>query len=68
MIGLAKVSTFYNAFYNAFYNFIFYYGEVLKWGRLRAPPGADAASNKEWQRSKFGDAFSGAPNFRHRNR
>ena len=29
------------------------YGEVLKWGRLRALPAADTASNKEWQRSKF---------------
>ena len=29
------------------------YGEVLKWGRLRALPAADTASNKEWPRSKF---------------
>ena len=25
---------------------------------MRAPPGADAASNKEWQRSKFGDVLA----------
>jgi hypothetical protein len=31
------------------------YGEVLKWGRLRALPVADKASKKEWQRSKFGE-------------
>jgi hypothetical protein len=29
------------------------YGELSKWGRLRALPVADEASNKEWQRSKF---------------
>ena len=29
------------------------YGDVSKWGRLRALPVADTASNKEWQRSKF---------------
>ena len=29
------------------------YGDVSKWGRLRALPVADEASNKEWQRSKF---------------
>jgi len=31
---------------------------VLGGGRLRAPPVADAASNKEWQRSKFCEANS----------
>ena len=29
------------------------YGEISKWGRLRALPVADEASKKEWQRSKF---------------
>ena len=29
------------------------YGDISKWGRLRALPVADEASNKEWQRSKF---------------
>jgi hypothetical protein len=29
------------------------YEELSKWGRLRALPVADEASNKEWQRSKF---------------
>ena len=29
------------------------YGKVLEWGHLRALSVADAASNKEWQRSKF---------------
>ena len=29
------------------------YGGISKWGRLRALPVADEASNKEWQRSKF---------------
>ena len=29
------------------------YGELSKWGRLRALPVADEASNKEWQRSEF---------------
>ena len=37
---------------------MFIYGEVLKWGRLRALPVAEQASNKEWQRSKFGEANS----------
>ena len=32
------------------------YGSVSKWGRLRAPPVADKASKKEWQRSKFGES------------
>jgi len=31
------------------------YGEISKWGRLRALPVADKASNKEWPRSKFGE-------------
>ena len=29
------------------------YADVSKWGRLRALPVADDASNKEWQRSKL---------------
>ena len=33
-------------------------------GRLRAPPVADTASNKEWQRSKFEAAVSAARKFR----
>ena len=33
-------------------------------GRLRAPPVADTASNKEWQRSKFETAVSAARKFR----
>ena len=32
------------------------YGDVSKWGRLRALPVADEASNKEWQRSKLCEA------------
>ena len=36
-------------------------------GRLRAPPVADTASNKEWQRSKFGERMR-ATNFGYRNR
>ena len=32
-------------------------------GRLRAPPVADAASKKEWQRSKFEAAVSAAHKF-----
>ena len=30
----------------------YFYGEVLKWGRLRALPVAEQASNKEWQPSQ----------------
>ena len=33
-------------------------------GRLRAPPVADAASKKEWPRSKFEAAVSAAHKFR----
>ena len=36
-------------------------------GRLRAPPAADAASKKEWPRSKFGERMQ-TTNFGHRNR
>ncbi len=35
-----------------------FYGNVSKRGRLRVLPVADEASNKEWQRSKFGEANS----------
>lgn len=42
------------------------YGDVSNWGRLRALPVADEASNKEWQRSKFSN--DNAENFGHRNR
>ena len=34
------------------------YGVVSKWGRLRALPVADEASNKEQPRSKFCEANS----------
>ena len=34
------------------------YADVSKWGRLRALPVADEASNKEWQRSKLCEASS----------
>jgi len=34
------------------------HAEVSKWGRLRALPVADQASNKELPRSKFCEAFS----------
>ena len=43
------------------------YEDISKWGRLRALPVADEASNKEWQRSKFGELMR-ATNFGHRNR
>ena len=43
------------------------YGELSKWGRLRALPVADEASSKEWQRSKFRECKR-AGNFGHRNR
>ncbi len=32
------------------------YADVSKWGRLRARPVDDTASNKEWPRSKFDEA------------
>jgi len=34
------------------------YGDVSKWGRLQALPGAEKASKKECLRSKFGEANS----------
>ena len=34
------------------------YADVSKWGRLRALPVADKASNKEWPRSKLIGATS----------
>ena len=42
------------------------FGDISKWGRLRALPVADEASNKEWPRSKF--LHGSAKNFGHRNR
>ena len=32
------------------------YADLSKWGRLRARPVDNTASNKEWQRSKFVEA------------
>ena len=49
------------------YNKLITYGEISKWGRLRALPVADEASKKEWQRSKF-DERERVTNFGHRNR
>ena len=40
-----------------------YFAPTGKRGRLRAPPVADAASKKEWQRSKFEAAASAAHKF-----
>jgi len=51
-----------------FYMYSMHHGEIYRlWGRLRALPVADKASNKEWQRSKF-DERERVTNFGYRNR